>query len=74
MPSIGWRRRLADKVCGNCARYTNGRDFLLIANGLKLDTEPSIGCLGYADAPACNEYKPATQKNQASRAAQKGET
>ncbi len=65
---------MADKVCGNCAHYTDGRDFLLIANGLKLDTEPSIGYLRYADAPACDEYKPATQKNQASRAAQKGET
>lgn len=63
---------MSDKVCGNCARYTDGSDFLLIANGLKLDIKPSIGCLGYADAPACNEYKPATRKNQASRAAQKG--
>lgn len=65
---------MVDKVCGNCAHYVDGRDFLLIANGLELDTEPSIGCLGYADTPACNEYKAATRKNQASRAAQKGET
>ena len=63
---------MANKVCGNCAHYTDGRDFQLIANGLKLEAESSFGCLGYADTPACNEYKPAPKKNKTSRAAQKG--
>ena len=53
---------MINKICGNCAYYTNGQDFLLIASGLELNTEPSIGCLGYASAPACDDYKPLSTK------------
>lgn len=53
---------MINKICGNCAYYTDGQDFLLIASGLELNTEPSIGCLGYASAPACDDYKPLSTK------------